>query len=88
MNLFYLWVYNIFPVCFPFLLQGFCDNNKSNDCRLPNGQIHPLCSEMAYDWHVNVKEKPYCENLPSRPPPTPEPTIICKPALCEIILHE
>ncbi|XP_043980323.1 mucin-2-like isoform X2 [Gambusia affinis] len=68
---------------------GYCDNNKKNDCRLPNGEIHPLCSEMAYDWHVMDKNKPYCESVPSRPPPTPGPSKPpCKPALCEIINHE
>ncbi|XP_017160895.1 intestinal mucin-like protein [Poecilia reticulata] len=68
---------------------GYCDNNKNNDCRLPNGQIHPLCSEMAFEWHVSDKKKPYCESMPTRPPPTigpPKPP--CKPALCEIINHE
>ncbi|XP_069384645.1 intestinal mucin-like protein [Paralichthys olivaceus] len=40
---------------------GTCDNNKKNDCRLPNAMIHSSCSEMANHWHVQVKEKPYCE---------------------------
>ncbi|XP_032437983.1 LOW QUALITY PROTEIN: intestinal mucin-like protein [Xiphophorus hellerii] len=68
---------------------GYCDNNKKNDCRLPNGEIHPLCSEMAYNWHVKDKNKPYCESVPTRPPPiTGPPKPPCKPALCEIINHE
>ncbi|KAM4734669.1 mucin-2-like [Anableps anableps] len=69
---------------------GYCDNNKKNDCRLPNGEIHPLCSEMAYHWHVKVENKPYCEILPSQPPPTPAGSSKppCKSALCEIINHE
>ncbi|XP_016529207.1 mucin-2-like [Poecilia formosa] len=68
---------------------GYCDNNKKNDCRLPNGKIHPLCSEMAFDWRVNDTKKPYCESVPSRPPPITEPPKPpCKPALCEIIKHE
>ncbi|MEQ2227428.1 hypothetical protein ILYODFUR_037624, partial [Ilyodon furcidens] len=66
---------------------GYCDNNKTNDCRLPNGMIHPLCSEMAYDWRVENKNKSYCENRPppSPPPPPPSP---CNPVICEIIKHE
>ncbi|XP_028304398.1 mucin-5B-like isoform X3 [Gouania willdenowi] len=62
---------------------GNCDNNKTNDCRLPTGAIHPSCSEMAYSWNVTDKNKPYCDK-PN--PPTPVPTIPhCEPPLCEII---
>uniref|UniRef100_UPI003AB02701 mucin-2-like n=1 Tax=Centroberyx gerrardi TaxID=166262 RepID=UPI003AB02701 len=66
---------------------GTCDNDRRNDCRLPNGQIHPSCSEMGHHWHVPDKNKPYCENPPGPAPPKPEPT--CNPEfyyICEIIM--
>ncbi|MEQ2285900.1 hypothetical protein AMECASPLE_036658, partial [Ameca splendens] len=49
--------------------------------------IHPLCSEMAYDWRVENKNKPYCENRPP-PSPFPSPPSPCNPVICEIIKHE
>ncbi|KAM4554078.1 intestinal mucin-like protein [Fundulus diaphanus] len=68
---------------------GVCDNNRTNDCRLPNGQIHPLCSDMAYTWRVNDTNKPYCDRPPSTPPPSTGPTRPpCKATLCEIIKDE
>ncbi|XP_023278266.1 intestinal mucin-like protein [Seriola lalandi dorsalis] len=68
---------------------GTCDNNRKNDCRLPNGQIHPSCSEMGNHWHVPDKNKPYCEvpSLPPTPGPTPTPTT-CKPDICEILISK
>ncbi|TWW75979.1 Mucin-5AC [Takifugu flavidus] len=71
-------------------LEGVCDNNKQNDCRLPNGQIHPSCSEMANKWKVEDKNKPYCENPPP-PTPSPGPTSTpkpCKPVICDILLSD
>ncbi|XP_074488742.1 intestinal mucin-like protein [Sebastes fasciatus] len=68
---------------------GTCDNNGKNDCRLPNGQIHPDCSQMG-KWHVPDKNKPYCENPPPPPPtPKPKPTQTpCKPDICEILMSK
>ncbi|KAJ4937971.1 hypothetical protein JOQ06_002598 [Pogonophryne albipinna] len=62
---------------------GTCDNNKKNDCRLPNGNINPGCSQMG-EWKVPDKKKPYCEN----PPPGPNTTIECNKTdnpICEIL---
>ncbi|XP_040893938.1 mucin-2-like isoform X2 [Toxotes jaculatrix] len=68
---------------------GICDNNKKNDCRLPNGQIHPSCSEMGHEWHVHDKNKPYCEKPPPPPPPPPpSPSPPCKPVICEILISK
>ncbi|KAM6925967.1 mucin-5B-like [Lycodopsis pacificus] len=67
---------------------GNCDNNRTNDCRLPNGQINPACSQMA-QWRISDKNKPYCEN-PS-PPSTPKPTAPgkpCHPDICEILISK
>ncbi|XP_051915933.1 mucin-2-like [Hippocampus zosterae] len=66
---------------------GTCDNNRKNDCRLPSGQIHSSCADMAHEWYVPDKNKPYCEKPP--PPPTPNPTPTqptCNPEICEIII--
>ncbi|XP_070686598.1 mucin-5AC [Pempheris klunzingeri] len=70
---------------------GTCDNNRKNDCRLPNGQIHPSCSQMGHQWHVLDKSKPYCEKPPPPPPPPPSPTPTqhaCKPDICEIVFSK
>lgn len=70
--------------------KGLCDNNRTNDCRLPNGQIHPSCSEMASKWQIKDKSKPVCDK-PSPPNPSPGPTPTtkpCKPDLCELLLSE
>ncbi|XP_067447173.1 mucin-5AC [Thunnus thynnus] len=69
---------------------GTCDNYRKNDCRLPTGQIHPSCSEMAHQWHVPDKKKPYCEKPPP-PPPSPKPTPTstpCKPDICEVLISK
>ncbi|KAF7659858.1 hypothetical protein LDENG_00292200 [Lucifuga dentata] len=66
---------------------GNCDNNRKNDCRLPNGQIHSSCSEMAHHWHIPDKNKPYCEKPePPTEPPTHPPT--CNPDICEILISK
>ncbi|XP_035520752.1 mucin-5AC-like [Morone saxatilis] len=66
---------------------GTCDNNRKNDCRLPNGQIHPLCSEMGHEWHVPDKKKPYCEKpLPTLQPPPKPPS--CKSVICDILMSK
>ncbi|XP_073327907.1 intestinal mucin-like protein [Pagrus major] len=69
---------------------GYCDNNKKNDCRLPNGQIHPSCSGMG-QWQVNVTNKPYCQKPPPTIPTpvstsTPQPT--CKAPICDILISK
>lgn len=67
---------------------GTCDNNRTNDCRLPNGHIHPSCSEMGHQWHVPDKNKSYCERPPP-PSPPPEPTLPpCDPGICNIIISK
>ncbi|KAM8892228.1 uncharacterized protein AB9W97_012349 [Spinachia spinachia] len=64
---------------------GTCDNNKTNDCRLPNGQIQP-CSQMGW-WYV-PENNTYCEK-PSPSTPTPTPTEKpCKPVICEILMSK
>uniref|UniRef100_A0A3B3Z8T9 VWFD domain-containing protein n=1 Tax=Periophthalmus magnuspinnatus TaxID=409849 RepID=A0A3B3Z8T9_9GOBI len=58
---------------------GTCDNDTSNDCRLPNGQLRP-CPSMAYEWRVPDPKKPYCEHQPAPPTVTP-PTSLIFPCL-------
>lgn len=68
---------------------GYCDNNQENDCRLPNGQIHPSCSGMG-QWQVNDTNKPYCHKLPppTKPPSTSSPRPTCKASICEILISK
>ncbi|XP_062405929.1 intestinal mucin-like protein, partial [Sardina pilchardus] len=60
---------------------GTCDNNRTDDCLLPNGKIDPSCPDMAHHWKVNAS------NCPVPPTPTPPPTP-CSPettSICKII---
>ncbi|XP_041795247.1 mucin-5AC-like [Chelmon rostratus] len=59
---------------------GTCNNNRTDDCRLPSGKIDPSCPNMAHAWHANNS---YCEH-PVQPTPTPVPNI-CNTTICEII---
>ncbi|KAM3626043.1 uncharacterized protein V6R79_021645 [Siganus canaliculatus] len=59
---------------------GTCDNNRTDDCLLPNGQIDSSCPDMANHWHVNNSR---CDT-PAQPTPTPPPST-CNATICEII---
>ncbi|XP_054631461.1 mucin-2-like [Dunckerocampus dactyliophorus] len=87
----------LFSVDLPFSLFGnntegqcgTCDNQKKNDCRLPSGQISPSCPEMAHQWNVPDKNKPYCNKPPPPTTPVPTPTQpFCKPEICEILISK
>uniref|UniRef100_A0A3B4XDX1 Mucin 5f n=1 Tax=Seriola lalandi dorsalis TaxID=1841481 RepID=A0A3B4XDX1_SERLL len=59
---------------------GTCNNNRTDDCRLPDGKIDPSCPNMAHEWHANNSN---CAR-PSEPTPTPMPET-CNTTICEII---
>uniref|UniRef100_A0A8D0G5L5 Mucin-5AC n=1 Tax=Sphenodon punctatus TaxID=8508 RepID=A0A8D0G5L5_SPHPU len=71
---------------------GTCSNDRSDECRLPNGNIASSCSEMAAFWKVPDSDKPYCEGPPTPPTPTPTPTstqVPCRSTpLCELIMSD
>uniref|UniRef100_A0AAY4ES69 Mucin 5f n=1 Tax=Denticeps clupeoides TaxID=299321 RepID=A0AAY4ES69_9TELE len=59
---------------------GTCDNNRKDDCRLPNGTIDSSCSDMANHWPAHDNSS-HCT-----PPPTPpNPPPGCNPDICKII---
>uniref|UniRef100_A0A4W4E720 VWFD domain-containing protein n=1 Tax=Electrophorus electricus TaxID=8005 RepID=A0A4W4E720_ELEEL len=59
---------------------GTCDNNRTDDCRLPNGTLISSCQKMAPFWQVQDNDS-YCP--PPVPVPTPKP---CTPSpICKII---
>uniref|UniRef100_A0A8C5CIA8 Mucin 5f n=1 Tax=Gadus morhua TaxID=8049 RepID=A0A8C5CIA8_GADMO len=47
---------------------GTCDNNRTNDCMLPSGEIALSCPYMAHEWQLNNS---VCMHPPT---PTPSPT--------------
>ncbi|XP_061468750.1 mucin-5AC [Rhineura floridana] len=67
---------------------GTCTNDKSDECRLPSGQITD-CPRMAPSWRVPDDKKEYCFGPPPPIVTTPKPQEPCKPTpLCEMILNE
>uniref|UniRef100_UPI00358FCFD4 mucin-2-like n=1 Tax=Myxine glutinosa TaxID=7769 RepID=UPI00358FCFD4 len=57
---------------------GVCNNNKSDDCRLPSGTVVSSCSEMAREWNTSD-----CNYLP---PPTSTATPTCVPSgICSVL---
>ncbi|XP_039696315.1 mucin-5B [Pteropus medius] len=76
---------------------GTCTNNKTDDCRQPDGTMAPTCQDMAHGWLVPDSSKDGCW-APTGSPPTasslpPAPTTpsasTCPPApLCEVMLSQ
>uniref|UniRef100_A0AAV2L4M0 Uncharacterized protein n=1 Tax=Knipowitschia caucasica TaxID=637954 RepID=A0AAV2L4M0_KNICA len=69
---------------------GTCDNDTSNDCRLPNGQLRP-CPTSAHEWRVPDIKKPYCNHKPpptTVPPTTVPPTTPPPDPLCDVIISD
>lgn len=60
---------------------GICSNDRSDDCRLPNGHEAVSCSDMALHWKVNDINKPSCQLVPTTRPsmtttvPTTKPLV-------------
>lgn len=78
-------------------LKGNCDNNRSNDCRLPNGKVIQSCEEMAPKWQVNNTVCPITPQTPKTTTKMPQITKQaktttsakpCQPAICKIIFSK
>ncbi|KAH0620983.1 hypothetical protein JD844_021934 [Phrynosoma platyrhinos] len=71
---------------------GTCSNDRSDDCRLPSGHEANSCFEMAAEWQVSDKNKPYCQGVTPTPTPKPvlpTPTVCTTPSpLCELIVSD
>uniref|UniRef100_A0A4W5NLR0 VWFD domain-containing protein n=1 Tax=Hucho hucho TaxID=62062 RepID=A0A4W5NLR0_9TELE len=65
---------------------GTCDNNRTDDCRLPNGTIDSSCPDMAHQWHVAEHNNSQCTTPPPEPTPTQPPG--CDPPICHLIQSE
>ncbi|XP_045069425.1 mucin-5AC-like [Coregonus clupeaformis] len=65
---------------------GTCDNNRTDDCRLPNGTIDSSCPDMAHQWHVADHNNSQCTPPPPEPTPTQPPG--CDPPICHLIQSE
>ncbi|XP_046897349.1 mucin-5AC-like [Hypomesus transpacificus] len=63
---------------------GTCDNNRTDDCMLPTGQVISSCPDMANSWHVPDHNNSHCSAPPTQPPTT-VPSPPCNAAICEII---
>ncbi|XP_019406548.1 PREDICTED: mucin-5AC [Crocodylus porosus] len=63
---------------------GTCTNNKSDECRLPDGQIISSCPKMAYHWKVSGNQT--CLT----PPPiiTTPPRVSHINETCKVILSK
>ncbi|XP_068003881.1 mucin-5AC-like [Melanerpes formicivorus] len=67
---------------------GTCTNDKSDECRLPNGKIISSCPQMAHHWIV--ADNKTCHGVPVPPViTTPPPKPHCEtPPLCKLIWSE
>ncbi|KAK3526304.1 hypothetical protein QTP70_022760 [Hemibagrus guttatus] len=74
---------------------GNCDNNRSNDCKLPNGKVIKSCEEMAPKWRVNNTVCPITSPSTTKMPQIttrPNTTTGAQPcqqsAICKIIFSK
>nr|KAF6466521.1 mucin 5B, oligomeric mucus/gel-forming [Rousettus aegyptiacus] len=72
---------------------GTCTNNRTDDCRQPDGTMAPTCQDMAHSWLVPegcwapTGPPPTASSLP--PAPTTSSASTCPPApLCKLMLSQ
>ncbi|XP_027019633.2 mucin-2-like isoform X1 [Tachysurus fulvidraco] len=58
---------------------GTCNNNKADDCRLPDGKLVDDCAVMANSWQATDLNNPDC-----KPPPVEPETVAPTKAPCPI----
>uniref|UniRef100_A0A8C6Q3F8 Mucin 2, oligomeric mucus/gel-forming n=1 Tax=Nothobranchius furzeri TaxID=105023 RepID=A0A8C6Q3F8_NOTFU len=68
---------------------GTCNNNQTDDCKLPSGQLVESCSVMADYWPANDIYQPNCPPpsvLPTNRPELPlEPTPCNPDSICDLL---
>ncbi|CAI5665011.1 unnamed protein product [Oreochromis niloticus] len=64
---------------------GTCNNNPSDDCILPGGQLAESFAAMADNWTAKDIGQGNCTVPPTKPTSAPEPPPLYKTGICELL---